>query len=92
MATIEFQNGAVQIDAAVVADGLGIEASAVHDLLRQGKIVSRYERGIGEDEGRRRLTFITEHRRFRLVIDDLGNVVQRSTVTFEKPASVRKPD
>lgn len=92
MATIEFQDGAIQVDAELVADGLGVEPAAVPELLRQGKITSRYERGVDEDAGRRRLTFSTEHRRFRVVIDDAGKIVQRSTVTFsEKPAAGRKP-
>ncbi len=92
MAMIEFQDGSIQVDAAVIADGLGIDPASVHDLLRQGKITSRYERGVDEDEGRHRLTFITEQRQFRVVIDDAGNVVQRSTVTFaENPAAAPKP-
>jgi hypothetical protein len=43
---------------------------------------------------RYRLTFFYENRRFRLVVDEAGNPVQRSTVDFGDrplPASMRKP-
>ena len=41
-----------------------------------------------------RLTFFYRHRRFRLVVDEEGNAVQRSTVDFGDrplPTSMRKP-
>jgi hypothetical protein len=40
-----------------------------------------------------RLTFFYENRRFRLIVDEEGNAVQRSTVDFGDqplPASMRK--
>lgn len=93
MGTIEFQDGAVQIDARVIGEGLGIDPSVVQKCIREGKITSRCERGIAEDEGRYRLTFFAERRRFRLVIDTTGSVVRRSTINFSSPlpASARKP-
>ena len=47
-----------------------------------------------EDNGRYRLTFFSENRRFRLVVDERGNVVQRSASDFsDRPLAVsaRKP-
>jgi hypothetical protein len=93
MDMIEFQTGAIQIDAKVIGEGLNIAPSAVQELIREGKITSRCERGIEEDEGRFRITFFSDHRRFRLVIDATGNVVQRSTIDFSHrplPTSARK--
>jgi hypothetical protein len=52
------------------------------------------ERGIDEDSGRYRLTFFSENRRFRLLVDETGNVVQRSAIDFcdrPLPDSMRKP-
>ena len=46
------------------------------------------------DQGRHRLTFFSEHRRFRVVVDASGAIIQRSTVDFGDstlPKSVRKP-
>jgi hypothetical protein len=62
--------------------------------MHAGKITSLCERGIDADRGRHRLTFFSEHRRFRLVVDDRGAIVRRSTLDFGDlplPASVRKP-
>ena len=77
MAMIEFEEGAIQVDATIVAEGLGIEPSLVQERMREGKITSLCERGIDEDNGRYRLTFFSENRRFRLVVVERGNVVQR---------------
>ena len=43
--------------------------------------------------GRHRLTFFSEHRRFRVVVDETGAIIQRSAVDFgdsSLPKSVRK--
>lgn len=79
---LEFEDGAIQIDATIVADGLGITPPNLLESMRQGKITSLSERGIGADSGRHRLTFFSEHRRFRLVVNESGAVIQRSTLDF----------
>jgi uncharacterized protein DUF6522 len=82
MKPIEFENGIVQIDAAIVAEGLGLAPSLLQEEMRAGRITSLAERGVDADSGRHRLTFFSEHRRFRLVIDETGAVIQRSAVDF----------
>ena len=47
-----------------------------------GKIESLCERGLDEDAGRYRLTFFYESRRFRLLVDEEGNVIRHSLVDF----------
>lgn len=94
MAMIEFEEGTIQVDVAIVAKGLKIEAPLIKEHMRDGKITTLCERGIDEDEGRHRLTFFSENRRFRLVVDEDGNVVQNSTVDFGDrglPDSARRP-
>jgi len=94
MATVEFEDGAIQVDVAVVAKGLGIEPPLVHEEMRDGRITSLCERGADEDEGRYRLTFFAGSRRFRLIVDNQGNVLKRSTLDFGErglPASTREP-
>lgn len=94
MGMIEFQAGAIQIDSMVIGEGLKMDPSVVQELIREGKITSRCERGIEEDEGRYRLTVFNTQRRFRIVIDSTGTVIQRSTINFSDrtlPASARKP-
>jgi hypothetical protein len=93
MTMIEFEDDAIQVDATIVGEGLGIEPSLVQAHMREGKITSLCERGVDEDDGRYRLTFFSESRRFSLVIDETGNVVQRLSVDIldRPPASARKP-
>ena len=56
VAIIEFEGGAVQVDVAMVAKGLRIKLSFVHESMRDGTITTLCERGIDEDEGHHRLT------------------------------------
>ena len=93
MKAIEFEDGAVQIDAAIVAEGLGLAPPQLQKEMRAGKITSLAERGIDADSGRHRLTFFSEHRRFRVVVDATGAIIQRSAVDFgdsSLPKSVHK--
>jgi hypothetical protein len=94
MKLLVFANGDVQVDAAIVAEGLGIDIPHLQAHMRTGKITSLTETGIGEDNGRYRLTFFSEHRRFRLVADQSGSIIQRSTLDYGKqplPRSAHKP-
>lgn len=91
---VEFENGAVAIDASVIAEGLGIALPLLRNQMRAGKITSLSERGIDHDSGRYRLSFFAEHRRFRVVVDQSGVIIQRSTLNFgdaSLPKSIRKP-
>ena len=94
MAVVEIEEGAFSIDAAVIGRGLNVEPSLVQSQMREGKITVLCERGVHEDAGRYRLTFFYENRRFRLIVDEAGNAVQRSTVDFGEhplPTSMRRP-
>ena len=81
MTKIEIQNGAVQIDASVVAQGLGLEPSVVQTLMREGKITSVCERGVDEDAGCYRLTFFCTTRRLRIIVDETGTIIERGSVS-----------
>lgn len=82
MKSLEFEDGAIQIDATIVAKGLGVPPTLLLERLREGKITSVCERGIDADHGRYRLTFFSENRRFRLVVAESGAIIQRSTIDF----------
>lgn len=91
---VEIENGTVAIDASVIAEGLGIALPLLREQMRAGEITSRSERGIDDDNGRYRLSFFSEHRRFRVVVDQAGAIIQRSTLNFGDaplPKSIRKP-
>ncbi|QWG15038.1 hypothetical protein KMZ29_10455 [Bradyrhizobium sediminis] len=94
MKPVEFENGAVAIDASVIAEGLGIALPLFREQMRAGKITGLSERGVDADSGRYRLTFFSEHRRFRVVVDEAGAILQRSALDFGDaplPKSIRKP-
>ena len=94
MSTIAFANGAFEVDASVVAEGLGLALADLKAGMRAGKITTLAERGTDADFGRHRLTFFSEHRRLRLVIDERGTILQRSTLDFGDaplPASTHRP-
>lgn len=94
MAKVEFEHGALHVDAAIIGKSLGIEPSTVQACMREGKITSTCERGVDEDAGRYRLTFFYESRRFRLIVDAGGDVLWSSVINFGErplPASLRKP-
>jgi hypothetical protein len=94
MKPIEFRDGAVQVDASLIAEGLGITLPLLRQQMQAGEITSLAERGTDADNGRHRLTFFSAHRRFRLVVDAEGAIIQRSALDFGNaplPKSVRKP-
>ncbi len=75
------------VPAELLAEALLVPAAEVPAMLRDGRIRTRAEEGVGEDAGRFRLSFETGRRRLRLVVDADGEVINRSTVDFgqERP-------
>ena len=94
MKSIQFEQGAIEIDATIVAEGLGIVPDLLMERLRESKITSLCERGIDADHGRYRLTFFSDNRRLRLVVDQNGVIIQRSAIDFGAqplPAAAHRP-
>ncbi|AMN48183.1 hypothetical protein ACG33_13965 [Steroidobacter denitrificans] len=75
---MEFNDGAFTVDAAVIAEGFALAPMLVQRRMREGKLTSRCERGMDEDAGRYRLTFFYNQRRFHLVVDERGAILERS--------------
>lgn len=84
-----FEDGAATVDAALVAEGLRLRADAVPSMVRDGSITCRFEHGIGEDDGRFRLTFWHGNLRFRVVVDGTGQVLQRLRLDHGGPRPIR---
>lgn len=80
MNAIELAEGAVTIDAALIAQNLGLEPARVLDLVHAGRITAVYERGVAEDAGLTRVTFRYGRRRLRLIIDQAGRLIERSAI------------
>jgi Family of unknown function (DUF6522) len=92
--SIEFEGGVIQIDASIVAEGLGMRPPLLLEQMREGTITSLCERGTEADHGRHRLTFFSGSRRFRLVVDESGAIVERSAIDFggrPLPGSAHRP-
>lgn len=94
MIEIEDNGATFTIPAEVIAEALRLDPAAVPALLRSGAIAVASEAGIDEDAGRFRLTVSNAHTRLRLIIDDTGAIIARSTLDFgtEKlPPGSRRP-
>jgi Family of unknown function (DUF6522) len=64
MSGIAIQDGAIEIEASIVAQGLELEPSSIQSLMRKGQITCLSECGVNENAGRYRLTFFHKSRRF----------------------------
>ena len=80
MSGIVLDQGDVQVDAAIIAAGLRLAPALVRPLMRAGRITSRLERGVDDDAGRYRLTFLHRKRQLQLVIDEDGQVIEQATM------------
>lgn len=65
----------VEVDARLVAEGLGLDPAEVPAMVADHRIATLCERGTGEDEGLFRFTFYHRGRRLRLVTDADGEPV-----------------
>lgn len=70
--------GAIEIDARIVAEGLGIAPGNVEPRRLAGTITTLCERGTGDDAGLLRVTFHLGQRCLRLLVDAHGTVLQQS--------------
>src|SRR5262249_3708646 len=94
MKPVLLSDNMIEVEASVIAEGLDLSLPQLRQQMREGRITSLSERGTGEDVGRHRLTFFSEHRRFRVVVDERGAIIQRSAIDFgdaKLPQSLRKP-
>lgn len=63
------------LDAAAVAPRLGLSAERFMALWRRGLIRQRIEQGVGDDEGRFRVTLRHLGARVELIVDATGAVL-----------------
>ena len=71
--------GAIELHATLVARGLNLPVEQFMAEMRRGIVYSASERGIGEDEGRFRLTFRYRDRVFRLIVTTTGEIVSEES-------------
>lgn len=86
-AAVSIFAGGFTVDAMLVGAAFGIAPANVPEQMRAGEITSCYETGIGEDEGRFRLTFFHAGKTLRLTVDAGGAILARAT--FPTPQAAR---
>lgn len=80
--SVSFDEDAIEIDATIIAEGMGLRPQDVLEHLRSGAITTRCEKGVDEDDGRYRLTFLSRSRRLQLIVDESGKLLQRGVIDF----------
>jgi hypothetical protein len=83
MTSVEIGDDGFIVEAEIIADAFGIDASAVQRLMQSEQITSRCEKGVDEDEGSWRLTFFHNNRAFRLTVDEYSRIL--SQARFDAP-------
>lgn len=94
MIEIDDRAGSFTVTAETIGEGLKLAPADVQPMLKSGAILSSVEAGTDVDRGTFRLTFSTRHRRLRLVVDALGDVVSQSVLDFGSqplPPATRRP-
>lgn len=82
------------VPAELIAEGLKLAPEAVQPMLAGRQISSWVEAGTDDDLGTFRLTFATQKRRLRVIVDALGGIVSHSTLDFgghDIPIGARRP-
>lgn len=82
MNPVTFAGADITVEAALVAGALALTEDELRERMRAGRIVTRCERGEGEDAGRWRLSFVDGGRILRLTVDGTGGLVSRSLIDY----------
>lgn len=77
-------SGAFVFEASVLGKYLGWSPETVHYMMNRGLISGRLEDGIGEDQGKQRLSISSGNRRWQAVILSDGTILEQH-VDFIKP-------
>lgn len=86
MSQVVFGRGDVEVDVSIIAGGLRLPPDLVLPLLRDGHIASGFERGVDDDAGKCRLTFVHERQRLQVVVDEAGRVLEQFETVLASPA------
>ena len=87
MGKIELSDGSVSLEASLIAADFGLDAPGVLEAMRSGRMTCVWERGVDDDAGHYRVTFLHENRQLRLTIDANGQILERS---LAQPHSLRE--
>jgi len=82
--TIERSGDEFVIPAELLADAFRMSEPDIREGMRANRITSLSETGVGEDEGRWRLTFFFEDRAVRFIVDEHGKVLKRAAFPIRR--------
>lgn len=85
MSGVERDGDRFVLEAQVVARAFGLSPEETRRRMREGQITSLCEAGEEEHAGRWRLTFRHQGRALRLVVDEKGEILNRSTFPIGAP-------
>lgn len=88
MSQIEINQDGFVVEASVIAAAFRLAPEDIQPLMRNGEITSKCETGVGEDEGRSRLTFHHDGRALRLVVDQAGTILKQASFPVRTRASI----
>lgn len=78
------QTGDYVLDPAFLALRLSIEVNELQRRMRLGLVTSIVERGMGSDEGRKRLTVRSGHSVWRDIVDADSCIVSESSIDLRR--------
>jgi len=91
---VEFDSDGPIVKAGLIGNLLNIPEDQVSGHIQNGGITTLCETGIGEHDGRFRLSFFHHNRRAQIEVDHHGQVSNRTIIDFGDrplPASLRAP-
>lgn len=89
MTLVRWVNGAPEIDAAVAARAMKFAVEYFIRQMQRGAITGRVERGIGEDEGKHRLSFRYRDRELAMIVGSSGEIISQE-LTMPRRNAVRR--
>jgi hypothetical protein len=80
MISVRWADGAPEIDAAVAARAMKFAVEYFIRQMQSGSIKGRVERGVGEDEGRHRLSFRYHDRELTMIVGPGGEIISQELI------------
>lgn len=89
--TIERNGSDFVVPADLLADAFGLSETDIREGMRTKRITSQSETGLGDDEGRWRLTFFYQDRAVRFIVDEHGEVLKHARFPIRQSTEQRMP-
>lgn len=87
MSKVTISTDGFVVDAEIVGTAFNLPPANVPAKLRAREITSRCETGVDDDAGRWRLTFYSGGQALRLIVDEAGTIMSRSTFPAHAPSA-----